>query len=616
MNRKIIVLILVFATMMTLFSGCHSPGEDVEIIPDATEEQVPIHVEENVSTPAIEYLQKEIIPEYKTQTDEITTTYYCQTYGGWSGDFYATTFDSIYELEHVEPWLLAYNITDYNSDGIEDLFVITLEKSVDDKIGRLDINRRLYLFDESGIALCRYLDTTDVYENETKKVFAFADDMLIELSSYDYSTHSRGSEVDTITYAVTNDIRWQHTSIAVKTYNPETEKLAVSISYSRSSYPSGHISWDSDYKDCSSEQEAIGKFQTLLSEYGITGVEMPVGSTWANRWNDAFYLTEDAEWSAFAFETSPTVSERCYGIEQIGERYDGKTALSTTSGEMTFHRYEYKPYPSQSSDSEATATTERTETQTETEPIVQKRGQYSLEEAQEKTGLFILYPDSSFDPYNNGYVMTWDDYRSAAHGMDYVPKNLVISIAATETNKRLMSQGQLVLFWPYNDDVRQGFYAVEESGYSLFRRDDDGKLEGLIRTWADAKDRRLTLWNQNKTFYWSNNINYTTINGILKEKYTEFPSTDGRNFASFPANQTYTIGVVEGTTLVEKEYKTDHMYLLHSTEKTDLSLIPTKDGYAIFDFSDVEPGEYIFTTSYWNEERHTRPVVSTYIIVE
>lgn len=266
-------------------------------------------------------------------------------------------------------------------------------------------------------------------------------------------------------------------------------------------------------------------------------------------------------------------------------------------------------------DDKSTEATEASEIVVDTAPVEQMQGWYSLEEAQEKTGLFIRYPDGSFDRYHNGYVMSWDEYRSAAHGIDYVPKNLVINVSAVEANQNLISQGQLVLFWPYQDDVRQGFYSVEESGYSLFREDDDGKLEGLFKTRSITANADLSQWSQNAIFYWSNNINYTTINGILKEKYNEFPSTDGRELGSFPANQTYTIGVVEGTTLIEKEYKTDYMYMLHSTEKSDFSLIPTTDGYAIFDFSDTDPGEYVFTTSYWNQERRSRPVVSTYIIV-
>lgn len=266
-------------------------------------------------------------------------------------------------------------------------------------------------------------------------------------------------------------------------------------------------------------------------------------------------------------------------------------------------------------DEEPTEETETPETMAQTDPVEYTQGWYSLEEAQEMTGLFILYPDGSFDRYYGGSVLTWED-SYMTYGTDYFPEDLVISINRAEYNKELLSKGQLVLFWPYDNRVRQGLFAVEESGYSLFRTDDDGKLEGLILTRGSTTGTTLTQWNQNKVFYWSNSVNYTTINGVLKEKYDGFPSAEGRDFASFPANQTYTIGVVEGTTLLEKEYVTDHMYLLHADESSSYTLTPTTDGYAIFDFSDTEPGEYVFTTSYWNEDSRSRKVVSTYIVIE
>ena len=93
-------------------------------------------------------------------------------------------------------------------------------------------------------------------------------------------------------------------------------------------------------------------------------------------------------------------------------------------------------------------------------------------------------------------------------------------------------------------------------------------------------------------------------------------STEGRDFGSFPAHQTFTIGVIEGTTLVEKEYETDHMYFLHADDSSPYTLTPTTDGYAIFDFSDTPSGEYVYTVSRWDPDRRARRVVSTYIVIE
>lgn len=264
---------------------------------------------------------------------------------------------------------------------------------------------------------------------------------------------------------------------------------------------------------------------------------------------------------------------------------------------------------------EPTEATETSEVSLETEPEAQKRGSYTLEEAQATEGVFIRYPDGSFDRYHNGYILTWDD-EYMTYGTDYHPRNLVMKLDSVVYNEWLLSEGQLVLFWPYDNIVEQGLFEVEESGYSLFRTDDDGALEGLFLTCASATGTALTQWNQNKVFYWSNDINYTTINGVPKEQYDGFPSTEGRDYGSFPDRQTFTIGVIEGTTLVEKEYRTDFMYLLHADTSSPYTLTPTTDGYAIFDFTDTPPGEYVFTISRWDSDRDSRMAHSTYIVID
>lgn len=609
--KKGISLILAFVMIISILDGCRRPNNNAEIITDATEEKV--------MTPAMEYLKNEILPQYSTQEDEVTTTYYCQTYGGMSGDFYSyTTRGNYYDTNSAKEWVLAYNVTDYNSDGIDDLFVISLDAQGEGEIKNFVINKRLYTFDSEGNAqyIGFYPGSADA-TNE-KRVFAFSGDKIIEINTYDYSSHSEGERESRVDYPITTDYRWHTSYVTVYGLNitqegqPFNNKDTI-MTFSFSAYPSGVVAWDLNYEhDYYSEEDAYLALQSALAECGISGIGMSFGSTWSNRWEKSIYLTEDIKGSVFGFEISATNSERCYDIEQLEETYDGDRMLNTTTGEATFRRYEYEKRPVAET---LPVQAETIPPITETEPVVQKQGWYNLEEAQEMTGLFILYPDGSFDRYYSGSVLTWED-SYMTYGTDYFPEDLVISINRVEYNKELLNRGQLVLFWPYENRVRQGLYAIEESGYSLFRTDNDGKLEGLILTRSSSTGTTLTQWNQNKVFYWSNSVNYTTINGVLKEKYDGFPSAEGRDFASFPANQTYTIGVVEGTTLVEKEYVTDHMYLLHADESSQYTLTPTTGGYAIFDFSDTKPGEYVFTTSYWNEDSRSRKVVSTYIVIE
>lgn len=259
------------------------------------------------------------------------------------------------------------------------------------------------------------------------------------------------------------------------------------------------------------------------------------------------------------------------------------------------------------------STSEETmEPETTTEPTVAMHGEYTLEQCQESPGFYVLYDDGSFDRYYGGWVMN----RSKTvytYGNDYGEyEDLIISIGAIEHNKKILPEGKLVLFWPYDTIVWQGLYAVEESGCTLFRVNEDGKVEGLFMHEGNTL-RGMDLWRQGN---WKGSYNYTTINGVSKETYDGFPTASGKRYLSFPANQTYTIGAVEGTTLIEKEFRSDVMWFLHDSTESNLTLHPTTGGYAVFDFSDTAPGEYVFTISYWDMANKTRRGITTYILLE
>lgn len=243
---------------------------------------------------------------------------------------------------------------------------------------------------------------------------------------------------------------------------------------------------------------------------------------------------------------------------------------------------------------------------------VEWEGIYTLSKIQDEPGLYVRYSDGSFDKYYTGDVFTWD-MNAMTYGADYRPQDLVMSEGSVSTNKSNLEKGQLVLVWPYETGVIEGLYVVEESGYSLFRTDNDGDLEGLILTRGSTTGKDFVQWNEGHVFYWSNSVEYNTINGILKENYSEFPSAEGRDFASFAPNETYTIGVVEGTALVEKEYRTNYMYYLHADETSPYTLTPTTDGYAVFDFTNTDPGKYVFTISRWDDKEDARRAVTTLI---
>lgn len=291
-------------------------------------------------SPVEKYLHDVILPQYNTELSKIETTYYCQTYGGMAGGAYATiTLDNFYDFTNIEPWLLAYNIADYDADGIEDLFLITLDISGEGKIGQLNITRRIFIFDNNGDSECKCWHTTKVSASERKRVFAFAGNKLLEICSYDTSEHSEGDNESTIVYPVT-DNKYSHTdALDVRSFNQETNDLDFSFSFTRRINTSGYSSCSIDYEDCESEQAGIAACQSFLSENNILGVVIPQSSTWDDRWKNVMVLQNGTDYPSFGFDSSPTVSRECHDVGELSRQYDGKIALNTTTGTMTFQRY-------------------------------------------------------------------------------------------------------------------------------------------------------------------------------------------------------------------------------------------------------------------------------------
>lgn len=293
---------------------------------------------------AIRYLEDEIIPNYVIPTEKMTATYYCQTYGGMAGQAYATTSaNNLYTLSQIRPWLLAYNVADYNSDRIADLFVITLEGYGEGEIGQAEIKRRIYMFDENGQVTPRAWFNTAASASQKKMVFAFLDDKLVELSFSDYSMSREGDNATLIEYPITDKLRYHDTSINVKQFNPNTNELEFILSFYRHSYPNSNPTWGSDYGEYKTEYDAMLAVQDLLHENYIFGIEMPISDMWVNRWSDDFYLTDEAEWNAFKLEISSSPSEIVYGVELVGgPRYDEKGLLNTTTGTTVFSCDKYE----------------------------------------------------------------------------------------------------------------------------------------------------------------------------------------------------------------------------------------------------------------------------------
>lgn len=221
-------------------------------------------------------------------------------------------------------------------------------------------------------------------------------------------------------------------------------------------------------------------------------------------------------------------------------------------------------------------------------------GANTLEECE--YGFYVMYPDNTLDKYYSGELLDWDIYH---------PSGLVESNDAIEENQTHYQNGTLVLFCPYNI-ISEGLYPVVESGYSLMQN-------GLIGLFcSDSSSGKLLQWKAT-TDPWST-FDYESINGIDKSEF-EFPSTEGRRFSTFPPNEEFTIGIVEGTTLTYKTYSTKCQYFLHDEQSETYSLTATTDGYAVFNFANTPPGDYVFHITCVQDDTHYKSL-STYLHID
>lgn len=309
---------------------------------------------------AEKFLDEKIISEYETNPEDITLTYYFQKYSNSQKKYSAVTYDTMYNVENLNKWLLAYHIEDYNGDGVDDLFTVTLEPvefandytgvTGKDNVRDLHIFRKIYFVDEDGKGVLHCSHNSGVYpaNGAMKRSFVFQNDVLVEIASYDKSDTEVGMGREAVNYSVTDYVREHSTTVNVRKYNFATKDMDFILTLNRSMDAEGNIQCSVDYSniynsdsveksDHKSEEEVLAEFQRCLSEYGINGIEIPLSSSWEERWNTDFDVSEEAETTEFLLITQPTVSRLCPEAGRI-DVYPVRDAelLYTTTGEMIF----------------------------------------------------------------------------------------------------------------------------------------------------------------------------------------------------------------------------------------------------------------------------------------
>lgn len=242
--------------------------------------------------------------------------------------------------------------------------------------------------------------------------------------------------------------------------------------------------------------------------------------------------------------------------------------------------------------------TETSEVLAETEPVIQKQGGYTLENCVNSFGFFIAHEDGSFSRYlHGGCCPKIDNNVRGFEGMfmeDIDAENIPI----------LTSKDTLALFWDSNYSVSVLPVHAEEAAIQVTAEDG---MEGFAR----LSESSIFIYYRSNDYA---HVTLQTINGESPDKYEPeevcftvnphkgMPSeTASYKIRGFKRDATVSLGIAEGTTLVETTYDIDCTYYncnrsMNNWEEEDIyypSTRATTQGYAVLDFTEIPSGRYV-----------------------
>lgn len=243
---------------------------------------------------------------------------------------------------------------------------------------------------------------------------------------------------------------------------------------------------------------------------------------------------------------------------------------------------------------------EKLEEQIQSEKVSTK-GLFSLEDCKEYDGLYYAFDDDSFNLFSTGgYCLGGKGYID---GMYLANDNMHSTFDGID---------KLVLFW--ESEYTLNLYPVSAQIPVIQLEREDGIGGFGCFTWSNTSV--LEAYYRDHVH---ESIEIQTINGAPPEEYEseciEFTVNPYKGIPSeeryfclngFKPNTEVTLGIAEGTTLEEKTYKVDATYYEcgrdsnHYEEEDSyyIKTIPTAQGYAELDFSEIPDGEYVMVLWY------------------
>lgn len=226
-------------------------------------------------------------------------------------------------------------------------------------------------------------------------------------------------------------------------------------------------------------------------------------------------------------------------------------------------------------------------------------GKYLLDECMEKNGFYIAYKDGSFDYYyTGGYCQGIRREVATFEGM-YLEDEIM------QKNPIITPEDNMVLFWEGDYFITLHPVIAEIPVVQIEVENGEDGFAHFI------SDTSLGVFYKDNEW---ENIEVQTIDGMPAEEYVKeevkiettpsagMPSVvEMMKLRGFKKNTTVTLGIAEGSTLIEKAYEVDTTYYYcdprwNHYEEEDfyyLANVPTAQGYARIDFSAIPSGRYI-----------------------
>lgn len=237
--------------------------------------------------------------------------------------------------------------------------------------------------------------------------------------------------------------------------------------------------------------------------------------------------------------------------------------------------------------------------ETTSSSVAEENEIYTLEECQEEGGLYEKVGEDAFVPYNEfGCGMGYGQMGNAVMGF----------FDRYDTAREKSVDKELCFFmWPeYSANTFSvGGYKINEIGFMpkmyLPGGDEYRMITEIYRT---KQDERVTFWSSYGQFD-NQKVEILTINGesayesdkIVGIKKYEASNDVIYTFSEADKGEKVTLGYAEGTTLVEQDVWLSMFYGIYSNASEDCispTITPTRDGYAILDFSECREGLYAF----------------------